>query len=141
MICSSFLSLSLGCEHQHLLPSSRLPTSIPIHTVILSLQPTLSSGSFSLKNKLVIQTPTCFSKYCTLTCKVPPSASPSFLSCPYSYHLGCYSSVPPISPWTVIHKVPWRMLFFPLAFSNLNLFKCPISLCPWALSLLPLHLI
>lgn len=95
MICSSFLSLSLGCENQHLLPSSRLLISIPIHAVILSLQPTLSSGSFSLKNKLAIQTPTCFSKYCTLTCKVPSSASPSFLSCPYSYHLGCYSSVLP----------------------------------------------
>lgn len=60
---SSSLSLFLGCEHRHLLPSHRLPVSIPIHVVILPFQSTLSSGSFSLQNKLAIQAPTCFSKH------------------------------------------------------------------------------
>lgn len=48
---------------QALLPSLKLPVSIPIHAVILPLQSTLSSGSSSLQNKLAIQAPTCFSKY------------------------------------------------------------------------------
>lgn len=62
-MCSPFLSLSLGCECKHLLPSPRLPISIPIHALILPLRSTLSSGSSSLQNKLAIQAPTCFSKY------------------------------------------------------------------------------
>lgn len=141
-MCSPFLSLSPGCEHRHLLPSSRLPVSIPIHTVILPLQPTISSGSSSFQNKLAIQAPTCFSKYSPslhLDLQSAFISQPFFplmsLLLPPGMFLLC-SSLPSLDS----HKVPWRRMFFPLAFSSLNLCKCPISLCPWALSFFPLHL-
>lgn len=88
--------MSPECECRHLLPSPRLPVSIPIHAVILLCQSPPLLAVLPYKTNLLVKPPHVslnMAHLSTLTCKVPSSVSPSFLSCPYSYHLGCSSSV------------------------------------------------
>lgn len=88
--------MSPECECRHLLPSPRLPASLPIHAVILLCQSPPLLAVLPYKTNLLVKPPHVslnMAHLSTLTCKVPSSVSPSFLSCPYSYHLGCSSSV------------------------------------------------